>query len=49
MLCEPRLLLQAGATATLTDRPHQRTCLHYAAAKGHAEVIELVIQKNQVK
>ncbi|GAX78915.1 hypothetical protein CEUSTIGMA_g6354.t1 [Chlamydomonas eustigma] len=44
-----RLLLEAGAVATLTDRPHQRTCLHYAAARGHADVIELVIQKNQAR
>ena len=44
----PRLLLEAGANPWKQDRHFHRTCLHYAAAKGHAAVIRPVVERSFV-
>ncbi|KAL4430630.1 hypothetical protein ABPG75_005886 [Micractinium tetrahymenae] len=43
-----RLLLEAGADATLFDDLQSRTCLHYAAAHGWAEAIEALLEDESV-
>ena len=39
-----RLLLGAGADPWARDTPHIRTCLHYAAAKGHTLTLQEVLR-----
>ena len=39
-----RMLLDAGATPWTRDSQYHRTCLHYAACKGHVGVIPMVVQ-----
>ncbi|KAL4423321.1 hypothetical protein ABPG77_006116 [Micractinium sp. CCAP 211/92] len=43
-----RLLLEAGADATLFDDLQQRTCLHYAAVHGWAEAIDALLEDESV-
>lgn len=43
-----RLLLEAGADATLFDDLQQRTCLHYAAIHGWAEAIDALLEDESV-
>ena len=38
-----RILLASGADPFKKDRPYSRTCLHYAALKGHAAAIHAVL------
>ena len=44
----PRILLDAGADPWKQDNHFHRTCLHYAAAKGHAAVIRPVVERSFV-
>ena len=39
-----RLLLDAGADPWRRDHHFNRTALHYAAAKGHVEVVQLLVE-----
>ncbi|KAI3425777.1 hypothetical protein D9Q98_007752 [Chlorella vulgaris] len=43
-----RLLLEAGADATLFDTLQQRTCLHYAALYGWPEAVEALLEDEAV-
>ncbi len=37
-------LLKAGADPWLGDMSVRRTCVHYAAGKGHVEVVQAIIE-----
>ncbi|GAX72790.1 hypothetical protein CEUSTIGMA_g245.t1 [Chlamydomonas eustigma] len=43
-----RLLLDAGADFWFRDLENNRTCLHYAAAKGHVALIPMLVYHSQV-
>ncbi len=43
-----RILLDAGASPWRQDHNYHRTCVHYAAAKNHANVIKPVLDRSLV-
>ncbi len=44
----PRLLLEARVDVWSRDLRYKRTCIHYAAAKGHAQVHRCTTQSPPV-